>query len=103
MDTSRSDEHTSVTRTLGERMVMVARMLGAEHVRQVLVDDAGLDLVEIQRQIRARLVRQDLFSPIAVERAPFADAAPIALPQRVKAKRKPPQSSAAAADDREAA
>lgn len=81
-------------------MVLVARMLGAEHVRQVLVDDAGLDLVEIQRQIRARTVRQDLFSPISIETAPFADAQPIALPQRVKAKRKPPQKTI---DDREAA
>ena len=72
-------------------MVMVARLLGAEHVRQVLVEDAGLDLVEIQRQIRARTVRQDVFAPLATERAPFADAAPIALPERVKAKRKPPQ------------
>ena len=71
-------------------MVMVSRMLGAEHVRQVLVDDAGLDLVEIQRQLRERMDRQDLFSPLAIERAPFADSSPIALPQRVKAKRTPP-------------
>jgi hypothetical protein len=101
MNTSRSDERTSVTQTLGERMVMVARMLGAEHVRQVLVDDAGLDLVEIQRQLRARQTRQDLFVPLAVERAPFADAGPIALPDRVKARRKPPQKTIGA--DQEAA
>jgi len=81
-------------------MVLVARMLGAEHVRQVLVDDAGLDLVEIQRQLRARTVRQDLFAPLAAPVAPFADAAPIALPERVKAKRKPPQRTIA---DQEAA
>lgn len=81
-------------------MVMVARLLGAEHIRQVLVDDAGLDLAEIQRQIRARTTRQDVFSPLAIEPAPFADAAPIALPQRVKAKRTPPPK---ATGDKEAA
>lgn len=84
-------------------MVMVARMLGAEHVRQVM-DDAGLDLDSIQRTLRERVVRQDLFQPLAeLMKAPQPSAAqpterpamvvpprPV-LPERVKAKRIGPQ------------
>lgn len=88
MNTSRSDENDRPDASLGERIVGLARILSAEHIKQELAD-AGVDMAAIQRELRKRVVRQDLFS--TPNESPFASDAPIALPQRVKAVRKPPK------------
>ena len=70
-------------------MVMVARMMSVEHVRQA-ADEAGLDLAEIQRQLREPTVRQDLYEPPVFSQQLIATPPRPVLPQRTKATRRPP-------------